>query len=68
MNICSTNNVFLHFYSLGTPNTLNFYLKKIRDTVINFEFEFNWIRPSRRYVLNIFTCNNAYADVFLTDF
>ena len=55
MNICSTNNVFLHIYSLGTPNTLNFYLKKIRDTVINFEFELNWIRSSRRYVLNIYT-------------
>ena len=27
-----------------------------------------WIRTSRRYVLNIYTCNNAYADVFLTDF
>ena len=22
-----------------------------------------WIRTSRRYVLNIYTCNNAYADV-----
>ena len=27
-----------------------------------------WIRTSRRYVLNIYTCNNAYADVFYTDF
>ena len=27
-----------------------------------------WIRTSRRYVLNIYTCNNAYADVFKTDF
>ena len=27
-----------------------------------------WIRTSRRYVLSIYTCNNAYADVFLTDF
>ena len=27
-----------------------------------------WIRTSRRYVLNIYTCNNAYADVFHTDF
>ena len=26
------------------------------------------IRTSRRYVLNIYTCNNAYADVFQTDF
>ena len=25
-----------------------------------------WIRTSRRYVLNIYTCNNAYADVFQT--
>ena len=24
-----------------------------------------WIKTSRRYVLNIYTCNNAYADVFL---
>ena len=23
-----------------------------------------WIRTSRRYVLNIYTCNNAYADGF----
>ena len=27
-----------------------------------------WIRTSRRYVLNIYTSNNAYADVFQTDF
>ena len=27
-----------------------------------------WIRTSRRYVLNIYTCNNTYADVFQTDF
>ena len=27
-----------------------------------------WIRTSRRYVLNIYTCNNAYADAFQTDF
>ena len=27
-----------------------------------------WIRTSRRYVLNIYICNNAYADVFQTDF
>ena len=27
-----------------------------------------WIRTSRRYVLNINTCNNAYADIFQTDF
>ena len=27
-----------------------------------------WIRTSRRYVLNTYTCNNAYADIFQTDF
>ena len=27
-----------------------------------------WIRTSRQYVLNIYTCNNAYADVFHIDF
>ena len=27
-----------------------------------------WIRTSRRHVLNIYTCNNAYADVFQRDF
>ena len=27
-----------------------------------------WIRTSRRYALNIYTCNNAYADIFQTDF
>ena len=26
-----------------------------------------WIRTSRRYVLNTYTCNNAYADIFQTD-
>ena len=27
-----------------------------------------WGRTSRQYVLNIYSCNNAYADVFLNDF
>ena len=27
-----------------------------------------WIKTSRQYVLNIYTCNNAYAEVFQTDF
>ena len=27
-----------------------------------------WIRTSRRNVLNIYTYNNAYAEVFQTDF
>ena len=27
-----------------------------------------WVRTSRQYVLNIYSCNNAYADVFQNDF
>ena len=27
-----------------------------------------WIKTSRQYVLNIYSCNNAYAEVFQTDF
>ena len=27
-----------------------------------------WIKTSRQYVLNIYSCNNAYANVFLNDF
>ena len=27
-----------------------------------------WIKTSRLHVLNIYTCNNAYAEVFQTDF
>ena len=27
-----------------------------------------WIKTSRLYVLNIYSCNNAYANVFQKDF
>ena len=27
-----------------------------------------WVRTSRKYVLNICSCNNAYANVFQNDF
>ena len=27
-----------------------------------------WIKTSRQYVLNIYSCNNAYANVFQNDF
>ena len=33
-----------------------------------FSVPAKWIRTSMRYVLNIYTCNNSYADVFQTDF
>ena len=46
---------------------------KITSRIKAFVFRFvsvpaRWIRTSRRYVLNIYTCNNAYADIFQTDF
>ena len=46
---------------------------RIKAFVFRFVFRFvsvpaKWIKTSRRYVLNIYTCNNAYADVFQTDF
>ncbi|EGW47376.1 hypothetical protein HMPREF0666_01437, partial [Prevotella sp. C561] len=40
-------------------------------SVLSFRFisvPAKWIKTSRRYVLNIYTCNYAYADVFQTDF
>ena len=46
---------------------------KATSRIKAFVFKFisvpaKWIKTSRRYVLNIYTCNNAYADVFQTDF
>ncbi len=43
------------------------------SSIKEFVFRFvsvpaKWIKASRRYVMNIYTCNNAYADVFQTDF
>ena len=49
-----------------------FGLKKT-SRIKAFEFKFisvpaKWVRTSRQYVLNIYSCNNAYADVFQNDF
>ena len=42
-----------------------------RSKAVDFKFidmPAKWIRTSRLYVLNIYSCNNAYADVFQNDF
>lgn len=49
-----------------------FGLKKT-SRIKTFVFKFisvpaKWVRTSRQYVLNIYTCNQAYAKPFLTDF
>ena len=49
-----------------------FGLKKT-SRIKAFVFKFisvpaKWIRTARQYVLNIYSCNNAYADVFQNDF
>ena len=49
-----------------------FGLKK-SSRIKAFVFKFisvpaKWVRTSRQYVLNIYSCNNAYADVFQNDF
>ena len=42
---------------------------RIKAVVFKFIYvPAKWIRTSRQYVLNIYSCNNAYADVFQNDF
>ena len=46
---------------------------KATSRIKAFVFKFisvpaKWGRTSRQYVLNIYSCNNAYADVFQNDF
>ena len=46
---------------------------KATSRIKTFVFRFisvpaKWVRTSRKYVLNIYSCNNAYADVFQNDF
>ena len=46
---------------------------KVTSRIKAFVFKFisvpaKWVRTSRQYVLNINSCNNAYADVFQNDF
>ena len=46
---------------------------KATSRIKTFGFKFisvpaKWVRTSRKYVLNIYSCNNAYANVFQNDF
>ena len=46
---------------------------KATSRIKTFVFKFisvpaTWIRTARHYQLNIYSCNNAYADVFQNDF
>lgn len=46
---------------------------KATSRIKTFIFKFisvpaKWVRTSRKYVLNIYSCNNAYANVFQNDF
>ena len=75
------NTVFLlltalirNFYKfiMGRLDVKKFGLKAT-SRIKAFVFKFisvpgKWVRTSRQYVLNIYSCNNAYADVFLNDF
>ncbi len=63
-----------NFYKaiIQRPDTKRFGLNAT-SRIKAFVFKFisvpaKWIKTSRRYVLNIYTCNNAYADVFQADF
>ena len=54
-------------------DTLKMFGLKATSRIKAFVFRFvsvpaKWTRTSRRYVLNIYTCNNAYAEKFQTDF
>ena len=75
------NTVFLlltalirNFYKfiMGRLDVKKFGLKatsRIKAFVFRFiSVPAKWIKTSRHYVLNIFSCNNAYVDVFLNDF
>ena len=46
---------------------------KATSRIKAFVFKFisvpaKWIKTSRQYVLNIYSCNNAYADMFQNNF
>ena len=75
------NTVFLlltalirNFYKLimGRLDVKRFGLKatsRIKAFVFRFiSVPAKWVRTSRKYVLNIYSCNNAYANVFQNDF
>ena len=57
-------------YDFNTADKLNTLLLNclLSTRQLKISVPAKWVRTSRQYVLNIYSCNNAYADVFLNDF
>lgn len=60
------------FCSSLSKNLLNvsFWWKRtlVLPSLFSMPMTAKWVRTSRQYVLNIYSCKNAYADVFQNDF
>ena len=57
-------------YNFSTADKLNTLLLNCLLSIrqLKISVPAKWVRTSRQYMLNIYSCNNAYADVFLNDF
>ena len=57
-------------YDFNTADMLNTLLLNclLSTGQLKISVPAKWVRTSRQYVLNIYSCNNAYADVFQNDF
>ena len=57
-------------YDFNTADKLNTLLLNclLSTGQLKISVPAKWVRTSRQYVLNIYSCNNAYADVFQNDF
>ena len=57
-------------YNFSTADKLNTLLLNCLLSIrqLKISVPAKWVRTSRQYVLNIYSCNNAYADVLQNDF
>ena len=57
-------------YDFNTADKLNTLLLNCLLSIrqLKISVPAKWVRTSRQYVLNIYSCNNTYADVFQNDF
>ena len=57
-------------YDFNTADKLNTLLLNCLLSIrqLKISVPAKWVRTSRQYVLNIYSCNNAYANVFQNDF
>ena len=57
-------------YNFSTADKLNTLLLNCLLSIrqLKISVPAKWVRTSRQYVLNIYSCNNAYANVFQNDF